>query len=284
MPSEAEVCAMFRDLWLFLLGVWGHAITLAAGCVVTVMLGILEKRVLKRPISLKTEIGILLAFVFFACFQAWQDEHIKAMRVQTAPSVQITMPAITVPPAQVVVTPAPPSRQSHDLTGFLELAKLDLATKTISQNSPIEANVGFIVKGTQPIDRMTYITTGALGDNQHGWQESEEKAGEKELWRTFSTQLIDKARKEIIQKKFQGHRLGVGNGIVYRTATSPPLTEPQVAGILSGTTRFYVLSWATWKDSNNRVGDLTTCNWMQAPTSLDVSNQQTVWHLCTWVP
>lgn len=72
----------FHHFWLFFYAVGDHAVTLAAGCIVTVMLGIIEKRILKRPISAKVEVGILLAFVFFACFQAWRDQYEKSSHVQ----------------------------------------------------------------------------------------------------------------------------------------------------------------------------------------------------------
>jgi hypothetical protein len=97
---------MFDHFWLFLQAVWVHAITLAAGCVVTVVLGIIEKRVLRRPISLRVEIGILLAFVFFACFQAWRDQYEIAAKVNQAPPIQITN-QVTVPPAPAPIVNFP---------------------------------------------------------------------------------------------------------------------------------------------------------------------------------
>jgi hypothetical protein len=72
---------MFDSFGAFIQAVWAHAITLAAGCVVTVMLGIIEKHILKRPVSAKIETAILLVFVFFACFQAWRDEHREALKI-----------------------------------------------------------------------------------------------------------------------------------------------------------------------------------------------------------
>jgi hypothetical protein len=65
----------FESFWVFVYLVGTHTVTLLAGCVVTVMLGIIEKYILKRSISIKWEIVILVAFIFFACFQTWRDEH-----------------------------------------------------------------------------------------------------------------------------------------------------------------------------------------------------------------
>src|SRR6266487_826909 len=64
----------FSGLTVFIVAVLSHVLTLLAGCVATVMLGILEKHVLKRPLSVKVEIGVLACFAFFACFQAWKDQ------------------------------------------------------------------------------------------------------------------------------------------------------------------------------------------------------------------
>jgi hypothetical protein len=69
---------MWPNVVAFASNIWGHLITLVAGCVVTYVIGLIEKHVLKRPVSLRTEVGILAVFVFAACFQAWQDQHTSA--------------------------------------------------------------------------------------------------------------------------------------------------------------------------------------------------------------
>jgi hypothetical protein len=65
----------FQFLLLFVYSVGDHAFTLAGGCLVTVLLGIIQKYVLRREVSWKVDIGVLLAFVLFACFQAWRDQY-----------------------------------------------------------------------------------------------------------------------------------------------------------------------------------------------------------------
>ena len=92
------------DLWIFLWAVISHTVTLLAGCAATVMLGIIEKYILKRSLSLKASVGIFLGFVFFACFQAWRATYQQAnsARTQTTAPVQVTVP-ITVPPAQIIM-------------------------------------------------------------------------------------------------------------------------------------------------------------------------------------
>jgi len=67
------------------------------------MIGLLEKYVLKRPVSKRAEIAVHCVFVFFACFQAWRDQYQKTQTANQTP-IQITMPPINVPPTQVIVT------------------------------------------------------------------------------------------------------------------------------------------------------------------------------------
>jgi hypothetical protein len=276
----------FNHFWFFVYAVGDHAVTLAAGCVLTVVVNLVEKYAMGgKRLPLKVDVAILLVFIFFACFQAWRDEYDKANKIVSAPTVQVTIPPIVVPPAQVVVAPAPPAVvQSSALTGFMELARTDVVTKKIAIASPVEVNVGYVVKGTQPVSNAKYVTASALASlnpDHKEWDEKTEKENEEQIWKVFTASAIGQVKHE---KKFKGHTIGVGNVITFTTATSTPLTEPQVEGIMDGRTRLYLLSWATWKDSNNRIGDTHQCLWMQNPTSLDLSNQQIVWHGCTWVP
>jgi hypothetical protein len=63
------------DADLYFASLFDHIFTLLAGCGATVVLGLIQKYVVKKPLSPKWEITILAAFVFFAGFQAWRDEH-----------------------------------------------------------------------------------------------------------------------------------------------------------------------------------------------------------------
>ena len=146
------------------------------------------------------------------------DQYEKAKNVATAPTIQITMPSISVPPAQVIVAPGTPPQESQDLTGFLELAKSDMVTSIVAEDSPISVNVGFIVKGTQPIDGAAYITSDILADYDKKLDSEVEKTAEQEIGKIFSKE-IEKAKAQMVREKFKGHKLGVGNGIVWSTQT-----------------------------------------------------------------
>jgi hypothetical protein len=71
-----------------------HTVTLLAGCGATVVLGMLQKYVLKKPLSLKWEVMILLAFVFFAGFEAWEDQYQKAAQAE-GKLTELTKPKLT---------------------------------------------------------------------------------------------------------------------------------------------------------------------------------------------
>src|ERR1035438_395727 len=115
---------MSANVGVFLLAIWGHLSTLVAGCVVTFLIGLIEKHILKRPISVKAEIMIFLCFIFFACFQAWQDAYTSQKGLQAQINGKSQQPTIqvNVPPTQVVVTPQPPSAvplaPQHSHVGF----------------------------------------------------------------------------------------------------------------------------------------------------------------------
>jgi hypothetical protein len=65
------------DAKVYFSALLAHTVTLLAGCGATVMVGLLQKYVLKQPLSSRWELTILAAFLFFAAFQAWRDEHDK---------------------------------------------------------------------------------------------------------------------------------------------------------------------------------------------------------------
>lgn len=63
-----------NDIWNFLFSVYDHAVTLAAGCIITVISGAIEKRY-KKSISWRCYIIMIMVFLFYATFQAWQDQR-----------------------------------------------------------------------------------------------------------------------------------------------------------------------------------------------------------------
>lgn len=66
----------------FLVAVFSNWLLLASSGTIMFFLGIYEKYRLKRSISWRLEGVIFLCFLFFACFQAWRDEHRIALNSQ----------------------------------------------------------------------------------------------------------------------------------------------------------------------------------------------------------
>jgi hypothetical protein len=64
----------FVDLGTFSSAVWAHLFTLLAGCAATVIIGVIGKYFYKK-LTWKHDLVVFILFLFFACFQAWQDEH-----------------------------------------------------------------------------------------------------------------------------------------------------------------------------------------------------------------
>ena len=59
----------FHHFWLFVYAVGDHTVTLAAGCVLTVVINLIEKYALGgKRLPLKADIAILLLFVFLCLF------------------------------------------------------------------------------------------------------------------------------------------------------------------------------------------------------------------------
>jgi hypothetical protein len=87
----------FEHFWPFIASVCSHWFTLLAGCAATVMIGWIVKWK-KKSLPLKYDVVILVLFVFFACFQAWQDQYNNAasehMKTQQAEN---KLEALTVP-------------------------------------------------------------------------------------------------------------------------------------------------------------------------------------------
>ena len=93
------------DARQYFIALMGHIFTLAAGCFATVVLGLFQKYVLRRPLTPKWEIAIFLCFVFFAGFEAWQDEHRQRLQgEQKIEQGEKVVEELTIPKFQGTVT------------------------------------------------------------------------------------------------------------------------------------------------------------------------------------
>lgn len=66
---------MLRELFQFLVSVLSLQFVLLGGYVLTVLVGLYEKYIAKQTVPLTVYTSVILVLLFFACFQAWQQEH-----------------------------------------------------------------------------------------------------------------------------------------------------------------------------------------------------------------
>jgi hypothetical protein len=131
------MAGIFHDIGRFTVGVISHWQGYATGGVVTAIIGIVE-RLSGKQLGKRAYASIFLGlFLLVSFFLTWQDEYKRADDLQAkldakpiAP-VAIQMPAINIPPAQVMIqppTPLPPLTKLKPEIGF--------------EQSPIPANEG----------------------------------------------------------------------------------------------------------------------------------------------
>jgi hypothetical protein len=76
IPLVVATCLPYRKmLLLFLQDVWRHWVAIMEGSVATVLLGVYQSFILKKPISKAWYAVVLNGFLLFACFQAWEEQY-----------------------------------------------------------------------------------------------------------------------------------------------------------------------------------------------------------------
>jgi hypothetical protein len=267
---------MFTHFWLFVQAVWVHAVTLAAGCIVTVVINLIEKYVIKRTLGWKGDLTVLLIFLFFACFQAWRDEYEKAAKASSGAPFQITnqvnVPPINVPPPTVIIQQTP--NAPLDLTGVLQIDTVQPVTghSAIVDGQTVGLNVYYKNVGTQPIHAKYSIEAIIIADMAVPNIEQQ------------AIKVFAAARKKNQQQTLASGNSGDDVAVaqrVFRTAYSSVLNKPQADAIRNESARLYLMAWATWKDSHNRIGKLDACYWLQKPSDPDgLTVENTIWHTC----
>ena len=69
---------------------------------------------------------------------------------------------------------------------------------------------------------------------------------------------ITKQQKIISEQKLSGQPLD-GSAVMFKTANTVPLISDQVSGLLKGSTRLYLLSWASWAGVGGQTSTLQMC-------------------------
>lgn len=260
----------FNLFWTFLLSVGDHAITLAVGCVVTVVMSLVEKHVLKRPVSLRAEVAVLLAFIFFACFQAWRDEYEKASKVPTNLPIQVNVPAINVPPAQVIIERIGGAKEANPI-GFLQLGSIVpvVGQNILAPGQAVAMNVNFENRGSEPVDDIHNFETLTPVDMTNPSVALEAK----KAFRSEQQAASERSR------GVKGYPIGAGQG-GFNTARTRPLTQNEIDEILKGNVRLFLQVWAKWKDLHGNSGKIDQCWWLQTPSSVELKTAELSWHNC----
>jgi hypothetical protein len=272
---------VIRELWTFVVAVVSHWQGYATGGVITGLIAVIE-RLSGKQLSKKAYAAIFLGgFLLVSFFLTWRGEYERANGLQTvlnqkplqqaAPSVQVNVPPPTVIIQQTAINSGPP--------GLLQLE----AFKFVQQYSPLTVGKPLILNftyrnpGPHPVtDRHSFeaiffaVHSDLPSDN--GFEKSEREI----------RMMFEKARKEYLKKNAAKKTEPVGAlRTMFKSVSSIPLSENAIQGLLAGEVRIYALAWATWKDSRQRTGTMTTtCYWLQPPPSTDLLTPQLVWHDC----
>jgi hypothetical protein len=261
------------DFGLFLLAFGDHLFTLLAGCVATVLIGIIEKRLLKRPISLKIEVGVLAAFVFFACFQAWRDQYKIAQKIKEGPTVQVNVPQ-QAPPQVNVNVPAPTISIPHD-GAYITISDPSInsdqyrigvhlpVSPTIKNLSPTAVAIG--VKGLTGI----LIADSSPNDAHQSlvFQKDEETA-----WNKFMGLYSQQ------QKDMPAVNYGPSQSQFFTVWTPETIDSAMDAAFRGGTKTIIILSRLEWSDDRgSHTNDY--CAWMQNMPGLFIGPGQIGGHM-----
>jgi hypothetical protein len=132
---------MLREIGQFGVAVLSHWQAYVTGGTVTGIIAVTE-RLSGKSLPKKAYAAVFLGFfLLVSFFLAWDDEHHRADKLQASldakpPAlIQVILPPITVPPAQVIITPgqsAPPSRSKSK------------PTNSAKPNSPAPENIELV--------------------------------------------------------------------------------------------------------------------------------------------
>ena len=262
----------------FLSAVYDHLFTLLAGCVVTVVLNYIEKHTpLKGKITWKTDLAIVLLFVFFACFQAWHDEYTKAEKLQSQldakpaaqPTFQVNVPPIAIPPATIITQ----NNSDNYEPGYLQLGPIGPAdnVQKLTAGKPLLISVYWLNKSSRPVENIKNLIVLDVAS----------PSNEKTTRQTFSD-YVKRSDKAFGKKKAQS-TLAPSEPPLFNTAESRVLSQPDIDNIMLGKLRIYLEIWISWQDLRGKRGKIEDCWFLIPPTNppLTFTLQNTNMHTCS---
>jgi hypothetical protein len=178
-------------------------------------------------------------------------------------------------PAPPMATSIPKETQHHELNALLQLEAIQPVDgmNELNANKQIAMNVYYSDKGSQPAHDKYSSELLAIADlnSLKGYPDVEVVKQLSEIAKNAQAQTT---------RSNLGDEVGVDQR-VWRTTPPVTLDQPTADGIIRGTSRIYMYIWATWKDSENYIGTLTKCYWLQTPTSRIMLLSNLVWHTCS---
>ncbi|HEX9119489.1 MAG TPA: hypothetical protein VF840_03020 [Terriglobales bacterium] len=214
-------------------------------------------------------VGMVVVVVFGIRNQNAQtalQNQLNRIETNTGKQAQVTVNVPQAAPPQIIV--APPVTPSPKATGggFMQLSRIEIRMQRIEAGAIPSANFFVINKGSEPVEGFERYFGMAVATNA---TDATDKEAAKMLRREA---LEDHAR------KIKEHRPMVGVGQqVWNTISLPPLSKEGADGLLRGKDRWYFYVWSRWKGAKR---DLDTCEWLQAPPTPEIKNEELVWHLC----
>jgi hypothetical protein len=262
----------YSHFWTFLGAVWDHAFTLAAGCVVTVVINIVEKHFMNgKKLPLKADLAILLTFVFFACFQAWKDQFILAeSRSKEVPGITVNVPPqpqpiFNLPPAQVIVETA--GDHAGQPPSYIEVESFKVSDQgyIIADGREVAINVYLKLKG-RPVNH-----TSSLFKLVPGIPEQEY---------SIVSKFRDEMRLNVREHPPTKDPVVTESSPIFGSGIYNPIKSGEADDILQGKKRLYLLYSVSWVGEDHSRGSIKQCLWLQRSTSADLSKSPIIFVPC----
>lgn len=255
----------FSHFWFFVGAVGVHVVTLAAGCIVTVAINLLEKYVFKRSLPWQADIGILLAFVFFACFQAWRDQYEIATKINQPPPVQITN-QVNVPSTPAPVINFPPQMAYMASTDIgLVIPKLgdpigvSNTCKNMSQSIPAEHAVCW--KHVDVVDTIPNAFKQPI------------------VAVTVQDKMFAQFEKSLVSNDYSPQTYGPGE-FKFGTAFTDPMDQKMDSEFTAGTKTILFEGEYDWRDGVGKHIN-QVCAWLQMVRGVELGKAPITWNYCS---
>ena len=216
-----------------------------------------------KPIPRKLAMVLAALFLLASFFKAWQDQHEQAknylsqLKSRPSPPVQVNIPAISVPPAQVIIESVVANSKHqtprHDSYMIMRSVVPVTGKNEIEGGKSVALNTNFQHVGPERIyDFRSFPSLGFV--DVRGFSADEVKA-------EFS-QMVSSVEHGAEGGTFGKDETG------FKTAESKVLTSDEADQIVLGKKMLILQVWATWKTDSGDKGSINECWIVQNPTRI----------------